>query len=102
MQAISRRSPLLAGALAAVSTTSLAADGGAPLAVFVVPLVIVVAGAVLFALAWLLHLALPRSWPKAQRWAVALVAAPSGLAVLVLLTSGPGFLQQQLARLLLP
>lgn len=72
------------------------------MAIFVVPLVILVAGATLFALAWLLQLALPRSWPKAQRWAVALVAAPSGLAVLVLLTSGPGFLQQQLARLLLP
>lgn len=58
--------------------------------------------ATFFFVVWLLQLALPGSWPKAKRWIVALVVAPSTLGLLVLLVSGPGFLQQQLARVLLP
>lgn len=68
----------------------------------VVPLVLVMGAILLALLAWLIHSALPRSWPSAQRWMVALVAAPSAFGVLVLVLSGPGFLQQWLAPLLLP
>ena len=68
----------------------------------VVPLLVAGAVVIFAALVWLLYNALPRSWPKAKRLIVALVVSPSAFGVLVLLLSGPGLLQQLLARVLLP
>ena len=68
----------------------------------VLSLVLLVGAAALAGLAWLVHFLLPKSWTDPQRWIVALVTAPSILGLLVLATSGPGLLQEQLAKILLP
>ena len=89
-------------ALTNAPTLALASGDGATGLAVVLPLVLVVGGVTLAALAWLVHFVLPKSWSDPQRWIVALVTAPSILGLLVLLASGPGLLQEQLSRFLLP
>lgn len=67
-----------------------------------VAVVVALSAAVLAAFAALAYALLPRAWPKPKRWVVALGVAPAGFAVLVLVLSGPGWLQQIIAHWLLP
>ncbi|MEW6466531.1 MAG: hypothetical protein AB1434_11635 [Pseudomonadota bacterium] len=67
-----------------------------------VAVVVAISAAVLAAFAGLAYALLPRAWPKPKRWVVALAIAPAGFAVLVLVLSGPGWLQQVIAHWLLP
>ena len=73
-----------------------------PVALPVAPLLLLGAALVMFGLTWLCKLALPSAWPQSKRWFVASVIAPSMFFMLLLLLSGPGWLQEQLGRLLLP
>lgn len=70
--------------------------------IWILPLLLLGASLVFFGLAWLCQWALPSAWPKSKRWIVATVTAPSVFFILLLLLSGPGWLQEQLGRLLLP
>ena len=68
----------------------------------VVPLLAFMAAATLVAIVWMVSLLLPKSWPGAKRWLVASAIGPSVFGILVLIASGPGLLQAQLAKVLLP
>lgn len=70
--------------------------------IWILPLLLLGAGLVLFGLTWLCKSVLPSAWPQGKRWIVALVIAPSVFFVMLLLLSGPGLLQEQLGHLLLP
>ncbi len=70
--------------------------------IWILPLLLLGAALVMFGLTWLCKLALPSAWPQSKRWIVASVIAPSMFFMLLLLLSGPGWLQEQLGRLLLP
>jgi hypothetical protein len=57
---------------------------------------------VLIAAVLVVYLFLPKSWPVVKRWAVAAAVGPFLIGVVVLVASGAGLLQLQLAKLLLP
>ena len=99
------RSLRFAGGVSAAFLLPLAARADAPdlaSAGVAVAVVVAISAAVLAAFAVLAYALLPRAWPKPKRWVVALSLAPAGFAVLVLVLSGPGWLQQVIAHWLLP
>lgn len=99
------RSPGFAGGVSAAFLLPLAARADAPdlaAAGVAVTVVVAISAAALAAFAALAYALLPRAWPKPKRWVVALGLAPVGFAVLVLMLSGPGWLQQVIAHWLLP
>ena len=65
----------------------------------VAPLAMVFAAIVLPFMAWLIQALLPRAWPRAARWPVAVILAPVALGFLLLLMSGPSAFHMLLARL---
>lgn len=96
-------SPRLARLAGAALLLPLAARADAPdLAAAGVAVVVAISALVLAAFAALAYALLPRAWPKPKRSVVALAIAPAGFALLVLVLSGPGWLQQFIAHWLLP
>lgn len=98
-------SPRLARLAGAAPLLPLAARADAPdlaAAGVAVAVVVAISALVLAAFAALAYALLPRACPKPKRWVVALAIAPAGFALLVLVLSGPGWLQQFIAHWLLP